>query len=129
MLRIDFKSSKPIYEQIISGIKELILRDLIKAEEKLPSVRELANTLAINPNTVSRAYFELEKEGIVEIKKGSGTYVKTFGRDISIKDRKNIVLDSIKNLIIEAKVLSYSEEDIILLVESTFRELGGMIDA
>lgn len=129
MLKIDVKSSKPIYEQIAIGIKELIFREVIKVEEKLPSVRDLANILSINPNTVSRAYIELEKEEIVDIKQDNGTYVKSNGCEISIDYRKKIVLDSIKTLVVEAKGLKYSEEDILSLVESIFKEVGGEINA
>ena len=129
MIRIDLKSSKPIYEQIIKEIKELIFKDIIRFDEKLPSVRELANILTINPNTVSRAYAELEKEGIVESKKGSGTYVKLSVKAISKEYRENRMKEAMKNLIMEADVLKYSKEEVLYLIERAFLESGGSIDA
>lgn len=75
MLRIDPRSSTPIYEQIELGIKELILKGALKMGEKLPSVRELASILMINPNTISKAYGELEREGIIETLRGKGTFI------------------------------------------------------
>ncbi len=62
MINIDSRSSKPIYEQIIDGIKENVIRGILKPGDKLPSVRELAVMITTNPNTVSKAYKELERE-------------------------------------------------------------------
>lgn len=66
MIQIDPRSSTPIYEQIIQQMKELCLKGIIKPGDKLPSVRELATIIIANPNTVSKAYKELEREGIIE---------------------------------------------------------------
>ena len=63
MLTLNYRDTKPIYIQIKSGLKKLMITGAIAADEKLPSVRELAGTLAINPNTIQRAYRELEAEG------------------------------------------------------------------
>ena len=63
MLQLNYRDAKPIYEQIKDGIRKLLLSKAIEPDEKLPSVRELASNLAINPNTISRAYRELESEG------------------------------------------------------------------
>ncbi len=75
MIKIDPRSSTPIYEQIELGIKELIMKGALKQGEKLPSVRELASMLTINPNTISKAYGELEREGIIETLRGKGTFI------------------------------------------------------
>ena len=60
MLQLNYRDAKPIYEQIKDGIRKLLLSKAIEPDEKLPSVRELASSLAINPNTISRAYREVE---------------------------------------------------------------------
>ena len=65
MLQLNYRDAKPIYEQIKDGIRHLLLSNAILADEKLPSVRELASNLAINPNTIQRAYRELESEGYI----------------------------------------------------------------
>lgn len=75
MLKIDPRSSTPIYEQIELGIKELILKGGLKSNDKLPSVREMSTILTINPNTISKAYGELERDGIIETLRGKGTFV------------------------------------------------------
>lgn len=75
MLTLNYRDTKPIYLQIKSGLKKLMITGAIAADEKLPSVRELAGTLAINPNTIQRAYRELETEGYLYSVPGKGTFV------------------------------------------------------
>ena len=74
LLQLNYRDAKPIYEQIKEGIRHLLLTDAIASDEKLPSVRELASNLAINPNTIQRAYRELESEGYIYTKQGKGTF-------------------------------------------------------
>ncbi len=75
MILIDYKSRTPIYEQIIENVKTLIVSGVLQRDEQLPSVRQLAQELAINPNTIQRAYAELEREGIIYSMKGKGSFV------------------------------------------------------
>ena len=80
MILIDYKSRKPIYEQIIDSIKSLIVSGVLERDDQLPSVRQLAQELAINPNTIQKAYGELEREGVIYSLKGRGSL-----------DRKSVV--------------------------------------
>ena len=75
MFQIDLKSRKSIYQQVVDNLKSLIIRGEIKPDDKLPSVRELSKMLLINPNTVSKAYKELEHEGYIYTTNGLGTFV------------------------------------------------------
>ena len=75
MFQLDSKSRKSIYEQVVDNIKEMILSKVLRADEKLPSVRDLSGTLTINPNTVQKAYKELERLGYVYSMTGLGTFV------------------------------------------------------
>ena len=75
MIELNYRDTRPIYEQIKDGIKQLIYSDMLSPDEKLPSVRELASKLAINPNTISRAYKELEQEGVLYTQSGIGTFI------------------------------------------------------
>ena len=75
MILIDYKSRKPIYEQIIDNVKELIVSGVLERDEQLPSVRALAQELAINPNTIQKAYAELERQGVIYSLKGRGSFV------------------------------------------------------
>lgn len=74
MIQLNYRDSKPIYEQIKEGLMRLLLTRAIDTDEKLPSVRELAGSLAINPNTIQRAYRELESEGYIYTVPGKGSF-------------------------------------------------------
>ena len=75
MIQLNYRDSKPIYEQIKDGLRRLIISNSLSANEKLPSVRELASRLAINPNTIQKAYRDLESDGYVYSVAGKGTFV------------------------------------------------------
>ena len=76
MILIDYSDKRPIYEQIAARFEALIVSGVMEADEKLPSVRTLAVELLINPNTIQRAYMELEKDGFIYTVKGKGNFVK-----------------------------------------------------
>lgn len=75
MFQLDLKSRKSIYEQIVDNVKELIMTGMLHAEDKIPSVRELSKTLTVNPNTIQKAYRELEYQGYLYTVSGLGTFV------------------------------------------------------
>ena len=85
MIQLNYRDSKPIYEQIKDGLRKLVISNSLSADEKLPSVRELAAKLAINPNTIQKAYRDLESEGYIYTVTGKGTFVaeKRIQRNIS----------------------------------------------
>lgn len=85
MIWIDYTDATPIYEQIVSKYKNLIVRGAIAPNEKMPSVRALAMELSINPNTIQKAYAELERQGFVYTVKGRGNFVAD---NIGLKDMK-----------------------------------------
>lgn len=75
MIQINYRDSRPFYQQIKDNIRHLVISKALKTNEKLPSVRELASKLAINPNTIQRAYRELENEGYIYTVSGKGSFV------------------------------------------------------
>ncbi|MBR5152024.1 MAG: GntR family transcriptional regulator [Clostridia bacterium] len=75
MIKLDYKSDKPLNEQIVQGIKELIMCGALSKDEQLPSVRDLAVSLTVNPNTVQRAYRTLEGDGVIYSIRGKGNFV------------------------------------------------------
>ena len=75
MIQIDYRSQKAIYEQVMDELKKLIMKGILKEDEQIPSVRDIAGQLAINPNTIQRAYRELENEGFIYSVKGRGNFV------------------------------------------------------
>lgn len=124
MLKIDPRSSTPIYEQIEFGIKELILKGALKPNEKLPSVREMSSILTINPNTISKAYGELEREGIIETLRGKGTFI-TDNYNAKVDEKKmEYIGEELKKLILEANYSGLNKDEFINLVLDIFKELG-----
>ena len=75
MIKLDYRSGKPLHEQIEASIRELVVNGALKAGERLPSVREMSVMLTVNPNTVQRAYKELEAHGVICSIRGKGSYI------------------------------------------------------
>lgn len=105
MLQLNYRDSRPIYEQIKEEIRKLIVTGVLKSDEKLPSIREIASSLAINPNTIQRAYRELESEGYVYTIAGKGSFAAPR-QDID-KKRENELLQQFDAIVIELYYLGY----------------------
>lgn len=111
IINIDLKDPRPIFEQVRDGLKNLIICGVLKADEKIPSVRDMAQNLAINPNTIQKAYRELETEGYVYQVTGKGTFVAPIvdgEHDDKIEELMTEVLDLARELI----YLGVSKEEI-----------------
>jgi GntR family transcriptional regulator len=103
----------PIFQQIVGQMKQAIAKGKLEMGEKLPSIRELSEELSINPNTVQKAYSELERSGVIETRKGLGAFVCKTNRkfsDVEIKERLN---SHIKNIVAEAKIAGCNKEKVI----------------
>lgn len=122
MIVIDYKDKRPIYEQIIEKYENLIIRGVLEGGSKLPSVRSLAIDLSINPNTIQKAYTELERSGYIYSVKGKGNYVID---DEEIKKRKKeAVAEQSKNLVRLAKSLGITKEEFMENLNYVFEEVG-----
>ncbi|MBO5372071.1 MAG: GntR family transcriptional regulator [Lachnospiraceae bacterium] len=110
MLQLNYRDAKPIYEQIKEGIRKLLLTKVIASDEKLPSVRELASNLAINPNTIQRAYKELEAEGYLYSMQGKGTFAAPMA--VVQKSRAKELLVSFDDVVSELFVLDVTKEEL-----------------
>lgn len=101
MIFLDYKNDKPLHEQIRIGIKNLIMTGSLKTDEQLPSVRELSVSLTVNPNTVQRAYKDLEKEGFIYSVLGRGCFVSQLPQrdNERIKELREQILSSARELI------------------------------
>lgn len=108
----DFNATKPIYLQLADRINRQIVSHELKAGEKLPSVREMAIKYSVNPNTIQRTYSELEREGILETKRGQGTFV-TEQEDRLVKQRENLKLEQILLFVEVMQEMGYSTNEII----------------
>ena len=82
MILLDYKDSRPIYEQVVEKLQELMLLGVLEEDDQMPSVRSLAMELSINPNTIQRAYGELERQGYIYMVKGRGSFVGSIKREI-----------------------------------------------
>lgn len=111
MILIDYRDASPIYEQVTERFKMLILRGVLHTDEKIPSVRNLAVELSINPNTIQRAYSELEREGYIYTVKGKGNFVSD--NDRLLFKYKEELIGQLKALCKEALELGITEEEII----------------
>jgi GntR family transcriptional regulator len=99
---IDARDGVPIYLQIVEQIKKSVALGRLKPDEPLPSVRQLALDLTINPNTVARAYLELEHQGVISKRQGQGTFVSSQAAEASRRERQKIVGALFEKAIVEA---------------------------
>jgi len=117
MIEIDTSSFIPFYEQIKQQFKSRISLGIVKPGEPLPSIRELATLLIINPNTVARAYRELEREGFIYTRKGKGCFVTDDSKALIKKERTAILNQVFDEAIGEAKKLNLSPNEIKKIFE------------
>lgn len=115
--QVDPSSAVPVYAQIMDQVKRGISSGLLKTGERLPSIRELARELRINPNTVVRAYRELEREGVVESRRGQGSYVAESQHASSLAARRELLAPAVDRLLVEAYHLGLNDDELRKLLE------------
>lgn len=115
MFQLDLRSRVPIYEQLVEKLKELIIHEVVQADEQLPSVRQLAAQLTINPNTIQKAYRELEHQGYIYSLPGKGKFVAPQANTTNSEKVKKMKKDLVK-LISEALYLGMKKEEILSLI-------------
>lgn len=126
---IDPDSGVPVYLQISRNIKRSIALGSLRNGEQVPSVREVAETLTVNPNTVAKAYQLLEREGIVTTRQGIGTFVTEGEISITEQERRNIVSEKLDRALVEAGHLRLSGDEIREIFNERLAELFGSSDA
>jgi len=125
MIILDYKDRRPIYEQIMERFQELMMSGGLKQDEKLPSVRSLAMELSINPNTIKRAYAELERQGYIYSVKGKGSFVTD---NSVLKDsKKQVVLKRQEETALEALLLNVEKEKLKDIIDKIY-DRGGKSD-
>lgn len=120
MINLDYKSGKSLHEQIEERIKELIISEILAADQKLPSVRELSVSLTVNPNTVQKAYKQLEADGFIYSVKGRGNFVAQI--DMVDKTRLTELRELLKSTLREMKFLGESAETVRGIISEIFAE-------
>jgi GntR family transcriptional regulator len=118
----EFNASKPIYLQLADRINRMIVSNELKAGEKLQSVRDMALTYNVNPNTIQRTYSELEREGILETRRGQGTFV-TEHEDRLIQMRGNLKEEQIQTFVQVMQEMGYSSQEIISGLQDHFAKM------
>lgn len=118
MILLDYKDRRPLYEQIVDKFSDMILKGVLKPDEKLPSVRNLAMELSINPNTIQRAYMELEHKGFLYSVKGRGNFVS----DSSVlkEERRQEIKEKLAKHLREACIHGIKQEEIEKLIQSVY---------
>ncbi len=124
MFELDLRSRKPIYEQLVDKLKEFIINEVLKPDEQLPSVRAMAHELTINPNTIQKAYRELETQGFIYSVKGKGSFVSPNNQK---KDGEKIlfVKKELEKLILEAFYLGLTTKELIEFIREIENKKGG----
>lgn len=119
MIILDYKDRRPIYEQIVEQISELILKGVLEPDEKLPSVRSLAMELSINPNTIQRAYAELERRGFLYSVKGRGNFV-SYSEEL-LEQKQLEILKELRESVEKARLNRIEKDDIHSMVDQVYK--------
>lgn len=124
MIQLDYKSSKPIYEQIIEQMKFHVMRNYLKPGDAIPSVRKLALELKITPGTVAKAYQELERQGVIETIRGKGTFI---AEELSIKPddgKLKSIRKQMTTQVMELKMMGYDKKRVVELIKEIYEEMS-----
>ncbi|HEY3857642.1 MAG TPA: GntR family transcriptional regulator [Verrucomicrobiae bacterium] len=115
-LHVSTGDGVPIYLQIANQVKHLVASGRLAPGDELSPIRVLAHQLLVNPNTVARAYLELEREGVVQKRHGSGTYVSEGGSPLARKERLRIISERVDALLVEARHLQVEPQELLRLI-------------
>ena len=115
-IQISLQDGVPIYRQIVSQVKYMVASSQLLPEEELPPIRVLAKQLLVTPNTVVRAYRELEVDGVIYKRRGAGTYVSESMSPLARKEQRRILASRVDGLLVEARQMNFSFEDVLDLL-------------
>lgn len=121
MFQLDYMDHSPLYEQIKEKIKALIISGVLKPNERVPSVRELAQSLTINPNTIHKAYKELELEGYIYSIRAKGSFVTPINRKINPGRQGDLMLE-LEKLVSELAYLNIPQEQLLSKIEEIYKK-------
>ena len=122
MIHLDYRDSRPIYTQIIDGFREQIATGVLQPGEKLPSVRELAAALTINPNTIQRSYRQLEVEGWIATVPGKGCFVSARNQDFYLEEQQKKIEELFVQAIDTARASGIKLDKLIGLLTLLYEE-------
>ena len=123
LVNLDPRDSRPLYLQIMDEVRRALVVGTLRAEDPLPSVRDLASELVVNPRTVSQAYRELEREGIVYVRRGQGTFVSPINPDSN--ERRDLAHRVAKRALLEARRNGLDAEELVMTIREVAAEEEG----
>lgn len=121
-IQLNFKSGKPVYLQVVDQVKSAAASGVLQAGELLPSIRPLAEQLRINRNTVSKAYAELENQGVIQTIAGKGCFVSANNSPLKKQVRQKMLADEIDAAIVQAHHLQVNDEEFLALVKERLED-------
>lgn len=124
MLQIDYRDRRPIYEQIVEKMRLLIIKGILKTDERIPPVRELAQSLTINPNTIQKAYKDLEDKGYIYSVRGKGSFVSPAGQWADDKKHDEL-FQSLEKIVLELIYHGAERERIISIIDNLYQREDG----
>ena len=116
LVNLDPDDGRPLYLQIMDEVRRAIVVGTLRAEDPLPSVRELAGDLVVNPRTVSQAYQELEREGVIYVRRGQGTFVSPSARR-GAGERRTLAREVAKRALLDARRNGLQAEELITMIQ------------
>ena len=124
MITIDSKSRLPFYEQLVENIRALVLSGALEGDAQLPSVRQLAGELGINPNTVQKAYATLQQTGVIYTVPGRGNFICSDTTALRA-DRGESLLEQLRQLVLQLRRLGIGQERVAACVQEVYKEEQG----
>lgn len=122
MFSVNPAAGVPIYEQIAEQVRTAVARGVLRPDSRLPSVRELSQTLVVNPNTVVRAYAELERAGVIYTRQGMGVFVAEMPPPLARKARRERLLPILDRMLVDAARLGFSPDELNELVQQRMNQ-------
>jgi len=121
-LRLEYQSGEPIYRQIVEQIKYKVASGQLKAMDRLPSIRDVARQLKVNPRTVVKAYEELEGGGLVVMRQGQGVFI-TPTQAAPAKTRQKVIEEMARRMLAEASRIGADHKEVLAIVEETVQKM------
>lgn len=122
-LRIEVRSSIPVYQQVVDGVKSAVAKGLLQPGDRLPAVRDLAGELTVNHNTVQKAYQELEREHVIEVLRGKGTYIARNPSVPNERERRETLYKEMVRWVIEAHHLRIRDDELLEMLERALQDI------
>lgn len=126
LIRLNEASGQPLYLQIVEQVKHMVAAGTLRADDRLPTVRELAAELIVNPNTIAHAYQQLEREGVIETRRGLGSFISVSGSQLSNEAKSKLVSDILDQALVEAHHLGVEVEEVKNLLNQRIAAMRGV---